>query len=112
MNHTRLGAIEADRVDQALESAGRERKHLRRRLGAREQSLRRDESGLILGAETQDATNKRLEWIATLHRNETDDRRIPRRRLAPEHRQCATDGARIKRSAPRRDRARRFGFLA
>jgi len=33
-----------------------------------------------------------------LHRNETDNRRIPRRRLTPQHSQRAADPARIERT--------------
>src|SRR5208282_1974169 len=79
---------------------------------AGEQSARRSHRRRVLGAQTQDARDQSAERIAMLHGDETDDRRVPLRRLAPEHGESAADGARIQRRAFLGYAARRFSFLA
>ena len=94
-----LGAIKADRKDEPLESLRRQREYRLRRMRSREQSDGRRRRGRVLGAQTQDARNQCAKRIAMLHRDEAHNRRIPRRRLPPEHGERTTNPARIKRQA-------------
>jgi len=101
----RLGPIEPHRKNQPLECLQRQPDYRLRRMRPREQPCRRRRSRCVLGPADSGCTKIKVpERIAMLHCDEAHDRRIPRRRLPPQHSQRATDPARI-------ERAKRFSFL-
>ena len=90
-NHAGLGAIEADRIDEALQRLQREREHCLGRARLREKPLTSDRRHLIFGAQAQDASDEREERALILLRGERDNGRIPLRRLAAKDAQQLRD---------------------
>src|SRR5262249_24183400 len=100
----RLGAIETDRVDRALDRAQREREHRRRRVGQGEQPRRRRARRLVLRAQREETAGEDAKRIApALARDGGKGGDVPRGCGALEARDDAAHGAFVRETAGARD---------
>ena len=105
----RLGAVEADREDGALDRAGGQRQDAGGRVRQREEPRRRRPGGLVLRAQRQQAPDQDAERVARrLPRHRGERRRVPRRRGAPQAGEHAAHRPGVGQGARRHGSGRRW----